>query len=241
MPNSQVPCRWRTLKPLPWPRSNLFKIAKAEIQARAIEISKLPYKDMKIQRDMYALEFVSNNKDWTPQDRQVWTRGCISSMMFCTTRHENRLSKARAAQETGESSVVDESSDSNQPTPPAIPNDDHGDNSHDGNQEDNDHKDNDHGDSNHEDSNYEDNSQTNHEIPAIADNAPCRTRSTRLVVVDLDDDDDNDDEDDDLAEARTIDDKLSPEALKQYNIRLNRFVDGNLQTTKSVLLWPLRQ
>ncbi|KAG9565373.1 hypothetical protein KCU71_g5346, partial [Aureobasidium melanogenum] len=53
---------------------------------------------------------------------------------------------------------------------------------------------------------------------------------TEAVSLDLDDAEYH-------TEAPTVDDKFDPSALKQYPIRLNRLVNGNLQSTKRVLLW----
>ncbi|KAG9522406.1 hypothetical protein KCU93_g7051, partial [Aureobasidium melanogenum] len=122
-----------------------------------------------------------------------------------------------ANQEIQDSSVANGSSDNNQLTPsPVLQNNNHADNNH--------------GDSNEEDSNYEDNNQTNNETTLTTDNVPRHKRFTRAISLDLDDDVPQ-------IEASKVDDKFSPSALKQYNIRINRFVNGNLRTTKRVLLW----
>ncbi|KAG9582000.1 hypothetical protein KCU77_g10710, partial [Aureobasidium melanogenum] len=125
-------------------------------------------------------------------------------------------------QEIQDSSVANEPSDNNQPTPPRVlPNNDHRDNNHGVSN---------HGDNNYGDSNYEDNDRTHNETIATTDNVPCYTRSTRAVSLDLDDAKYH-------TEAPTVDDKFGPSALKQYNIRLSRLVNDNLQTTKRIPLW----
>ena len=209
---------------LPWPDSTSFEVAKVGIQNRAKEIWNLPQQISKIRRDRYAAEFLSNNKDWIPKDRQAWASSCVSRVMARAISGISRGQTSSAAIH-----VANGSSDNNQPTPPPnISNNDHENGDHD-----NTHEGNNHGDDDHRDSNHEYSIRSNNETTATTDNVPCYTRSTRVVGVNLDDDD----EDDDLSEAHTVDDKFGSEALKNYNIRLNHFVDGNLQTTKRVLLW----
>lgn len=79
-----APYRWSELERLPWPNSDSFKAAKRETRIRAKELPKLTLKESKPQRDIYAADFVANNKTWIPQDRQTWTRACISRLLYET-------------------------------------------------------------------------------------------------------------------------------------------------------------
>ncbi|KAH0149121.1 hypothetical protein KCU67_g11185, partial [Aureobasidium melanogenum] len=218
----KVPHNWSTLEQLPWPEPDSFEVAKAEIENRAKELWNLPKLSSRVRRDKYATEFVSNNKHWIPEDRQAWTKGCILKLMSRTKYQMSCDSRAgqdtsSASQGIQDSGTAIGASDDNQLTPsPVLQNNGHGDNNH--------------GHSNEEDSNYEDNNQTNNETTLTTDNVPRHKRSTRAISLDLDDDVPQ-------IEASKVDDKFSPSALKQYNIRINRFVNGNLRTTKRVLLW----
>ncbi|KAG9522167.1 hypothetical protein KCV07_g3054, partial [Aureobasidium melanogenum] len=140
--------------------------------------------------------------------------------MSCDSRAgQNTSSASQGIQDSG---AAIGATDHNQPTSsPILQNNEHGDNNH-GHSN--------HDDSNEEDSDHRDNNQTNNEPTLTTDNVPRHKRSIRAISLDPDDDVPQ-------IEASKVDDKFSPSALKQYNIRINRFVNGNLRTTKRVLLW----
>lgn len=68
---------------------------------------------------------------------------------------------------------------------------------------------------NHEDNNQPDNNRPDNETNTMADDVHYQTRSTSASHDPVE------------TGGFTIDDKFSPEALKQYNIRLDIFVNGN--------------
>lgn len=213
--HTATPYRWSTLERLPWPNSNSFEAAKREIRIRAKELPKLTLKESKPQRDTYAAEFVSNNKTWIPQDRQTWTKACISRLLYETyiERSKRAYHKTKSANlKIQDRSVADGPGDGDQPMPSPVLSQ-------------NNHEANKHKDNNHEGNIQPDNNQVDNETDSMADDVHYHTRSTSASCNPVETD------------GFTPIDKFSPEALKQYTIRLDILVNGNSRPIKRVLLW----